>query len=751
MRKAACLLFALVFARAALGQDPGTSLKGQPVEITASGETNYVNGIATARDNVAIHIGDTDIYADSAQYNPETHEVHIQGNVRIYRGVELYAGEAATYNVETKEVRADQMRTAHDVYFVAGQAINSIGEGAYKVLNGTLTTHDSSHPDFYIRARKVRLYEKDRVIFENVTMYVGKVPIFWWPYLYQSLDDTFAFMITPAYLSSWGPSLLGEVTFPITDNIKGRVRLDYRARRGAAIGFDSEIRYGQNNTSLARIRTYFIQDQNPDINQTSEMRGKLGAGRYRLSVVDRTNFQSDLYGIVNVTKLSDPFVLEDFYRAEFRVDPQPDNVVALTKTSPWYALTGVVRFQANEFFEQTERVPEVAFDVKRHAIFGSPVFYESESSIANLHHKFPDARAIQSYGAWRLDSFHQLTLPHTYFGWLSIVPRIGGRATYYSNTRDLSAVTLPRYDNPYLPDFLLPNFPVNSGVGFGDEKWRGVFNTGAEASFKISRTWETAQSRTLGLDGLKHVIEPYTNFSYVASTDANPVDILQFDRYQPQTQLRSIDFPQFTTIDSIADWTIWRVGMRNRLLTRRDDSTITWMALDTFFDVNFDNPYDKTPYSNLFNNFSFSPVPWVSFSVGTQLPAFDRGFKEVNTSVALQPLPNLSVSMSHRYLRDNPFFPDSSLYVLGGYYRINDNWGFGVSEQYEASTGVLEQQRYSVYRDLTSWVASLGAVVSNNGSAKEYGVLLTFTLKALPRVSFDLNFDPGSASENQPQ
>ena len=35
-----------------------------PIEITSTGQTTYENGLATARDNVAIHIGNTDIYAD---------------------------------------------------------------------------------------------------------------------------------------------------------------------------------------------------------------------------------------------------------------------------------------------------------------------------------------------------------------------------------------------------------------------------------------------------------------------------------------------------------------------------------------------------------------------------------------------------------------------------------------------------------------------------------------------------------------
>ena len=137
------------------------------------------------------------------------------------------------------------------------------------------------------------------------------------------------------------------MTFPITEKIKGTVHLDYRARRGEAIGFDSETNYGKDDSSYLRLKTYFINDQNPDLNQTSVPRGPIGSARYRVSVEDRTNFTSDIYGIVNITKLSDAFVMEDFYQSEFRINPVPDNVVAVTKTDPIYTLTAIARFQAN--------------------------------------------------------------------------------------------------------------------------------------------------------------------------------------------------------------------------------------------------------------------------------------------------------------------------------------------------------------------------------------------------------------------
>jgi LPS-assembly protein len=425
----------------------------------------------------------------------------------------------------------------------------------------------------------------------------------------------------------------------------------------------------------------------------------------------------------------------------------PDDVIALTKTNPIYSLTAIGRFQANSFFEQTERLPEVVFDIKRHSLFGGPIFYEGETGIADLHRNFARDSGFEDYDANRFDTFHQFLYPNTYFGWLSVVPRAGFRGTYYSETRDLGKTVFTPSDNPLVPDFILPDPTTKMPLVPGGDTYRTVVNAGVEASFKISREWEEAQNRAFGLDGLRHVIQPFTNFSWVSVSGPNPETILQFDRYEPSTQLRPIDFPQFTSIDSIDRWTVWRVGVRNRLQTRRDDLTVSWLDLETYVDVNFDNSYDRTPYSNLFNRVRFTPLPWISLVVNSQVPAFDKGFTEVNTNVVIQPVANVQLSIGHRYLNQDPFFNNSSLFVVGGYYRVNDNWGVGVQEQYEATTHILEQQRYSVYRDLTSWVASLGAVIRDNGGVKEYGVLLTFTLKSFPKLGFDLNCDPAGAGE----
>src|ERR1051325_11258416 len=100
------LLLAAMFASAGLARGEIKTPENAPIEITSTGETTYENGLATARDNVAIHIGDTDIYADYAQYNSATHDVELRGHVRIYRDNSLYITEHGFYNTETKKIRA---------------------------------------------------------------------------------------------------------------------------------------------------------------------------------------------------------------------------------------------------------------------------------------------------------------------------------------------------------------------------------------------------------------------------------------------------------------------------------------------------------------------------------------------------------------------------------------------------------------------------------------------------------------------
>jgi hypothetical protein len=299
---------------------------------------------------------------------------------------------------------------------------------------------------------------------------------------------------------------------------------------------------------------------------------------------------------------------------------------------------------------------------------------------------------------------------------------------------------------------------------YGGATFRPIVNAGLEASFKLSARYENVQSTFFGLDGLMHVIQPYANYAYVGNMGLGADEILQFDRLVPSTILPSLNFPQFSAIDSIDTSNIVRLGVRNRLLTRRDNDTFEWFALDTFLDVNFDNPYldDPGALSNLYNNFALSPVPWFSVGMMTQLPISDGdgSFTDVNSYLRWQPVRDVSVTLSQRYLNSNPYFQDDSLATGSVFWRVNDNWAASAGGAYDFTDSTWYLQRYMIHRDLSSWLISAGFLVTDNRATFDgessgevgVGVLLMITLKDAPQVNIPLAFDAlGTQQDGQDQ
>ena len=729
-----------------------------PIEITSEGETRFVGGVAIAENNVIIHYGATSIYADYVQYNPETRDVLATGNVRLYRDGKLVEGDRALFNLETKLLRTNGFRTGVNPFFAKGATVNSLTEGVgYEALDVSVTTSDSSKPDYQIKAGKARIHPNDHITLSNVSIYIGDTKVFWFPYVYQSLKKDAGFNFTPGYSSDWSVYLLTRYGIPLTDNTHGTILFDLRASRGAAVGFETQSLFGPDNKSWANFRSYYANDDNTNVNHTAQTIQPVSADRYRVSFQSRTYLTDDLYATANINKLSDYRFLRDFYPSEYHDDPQPDNVFSLTQWNEHYAFTLTARAQLNKFFDTTQRLPEAALDITRQPLFNapgtnSPVFYESETSLAELSRSYGSLSSVSAndpvatstllkdYNAARFDTFHQFTLPQTYGGWLSVVPRIGLRGTAYSSGATSELVSMQQVSGLDLTDSAQTLLQQKSDSA----SFRLVFNAGVESSFKLSKEWEDIQSRAWGIDGLRHILQPYTNFSFVRTTK-DPTDILQFDRLTPSTEIPSVDFPQFTSTDSIPNWTIWRFGVRNTLQTRRDDSTINLVEMDTYFNANLESPsYPGLPtegtFSNLSNKLTYNPFSWAALTMNTQIPLVSTGFTQVNTDAHFLASQDLKITVGHRYLDNNPYFVNGSNLRLGAYYRIDDNWAVSFLEQYEFADSTMEEQDYTIHRDLSSWVASFGFVIKENYNSttgqrvSDIGVVLTFTLKDLPNL-----------------
>ncbi|MEM7147648.1 MAG: hypothetical protein AAF591_21260 [Verrucomicrobiota bacterium] len=753
-------------------------------------QTGYdrATDVFSASGNVHIAYGDAEIFADAAEYHKGSGDIFARGNVTIYKSGIVYKGDTIVYNTETGEITATDLRSSvGGLYFQAAEM--QTNTDAFDVVSTEetfFTTDDSSDPGWRIKAKTINIYPDEKVVFKNVKFLAGNIPVFWLPYLSQPMDDELGYSFIPGYQSNWGGFFLNKYGFLIGDHTLAQMRLDYRTKRGIAGGIDLLSQRYRENPNIGKLILYGASDDDPteSANGRSRPPEDVDSGRYRVSFQHRIYLpgpeESSFYIDFDVNKFSDRFVLEDFYENEFRTDPRPDNIVNLVKQTPRAELSLLYRFRANDFFTSDTRSPEVALDIIRQPILNTGIYYNGETTagvykevVADFVRRenretireletdlrtydsaiaagvdpfsltdtpaipggpatrvldplfspddtrtlIDDLKLASSDNAFtRFDTYHEILYPFTVGGWLNVIPRGGIRYTHYS---DVSGGL------------------VNSSQG------RTLGHAGIQSSFKLSKVYDNVYAPKIGLDKLRHILQPYTDWSYIGGNDL-PVGFPKIDRYAPTRELRPIDIPFFTAVDELRTWNIMRYGLMNRLQTQRNGQTYNWLEFNTYFEAYFEDPEFDRDFSNLFADLRWRPLPWFRLDVESQWPVFGDAFEftDVNTELTFMPVNWSEISFGSRVIKDHPFFEDSNLFTISTYTRLGENWGFGSYHRYEADDSTLEWQQYTLHRDLQSWTASFGGMVRNNRTEKEYGFVFTLSLKEFPQVGLPLAFSP---------
>ena len=716
-------------------------------------------GIATAIGNVYIKYGDTEITAGRADYNSNTGDVIAKEDVTVWKAGVTYKGENLMYNIKTNEltgntVKSGMSKDLGSLYYVTNKFetetkfIDRIdGEQTF------ITTHDYANPNFHIKARQITIYPDDRIVMKRITMYAGKTPVFWFPYLSQPLDDEVGYKVVPGYSNLWGAFLLNQYGMIHGDHTLAKYHLDLRSARGVAAGADFiSLRHKDNEDNFGTLKFYVASDSDGSVTTGAGTRlTEVETTRYRINFQHRIYLpgpeESTWYMDFDINKMSDIHFYEDYFFEEFRTDRQPDNQISLIHTDPRYTATLMGRFQANDFYRTDTRLPELAFDFTRQRIGNSGFYYQGSTALGIIGEKYSEEEIINDQvrnafelisasagqpGFNRFHTYNEFLFPKTFGGWLNVVPRIGGGMTYYGDIEASSDGT--------------------------DSETRGIFHAGVDISFKATKTWDGVQSEAFGLDGLRHVVRPYLNYSYLNTED--PVGVPSIDRLSPTTRARTIDVPLFTAIDDLRSWNVARLGVQNLLQTKRDyqsfDSdqarfrsagaakvqTYNWAGINTYVDLFAEDPeYDRS-ISNLYNEIFWRPLPWLTFFSDSQLPigSSEFNYTELMHGITWLPTKNLSITLNHDYVNGHPFIPDSSRISSTIYARMTENWGFSMNHIYEMEDGTLQYQSYALHRDLSSWIMTLGArLLDSSGGEGDFGVVLSFTLKDFPQVSIPLD------------
>jgi LPS-assembly protein len=710
-----CLLGCLVLGFSLAGSaQQRPSFLVQSLDPTFRAEFDPATGQVVATHGVSITCGDTVLTARQVSLDEQSGEALAEGDVRLQQGKELWTGDRLQYNFNTRQIVTDQFRAGMVPFYVRGSGLNlDLTNKVYTATNALLTTDDIAQPGYHIRAAHMEIAPGRYIEARDAVLYLGKTPVFYYPHYRKSLDrhpNNFAF--TPGYRSLYGAYLLGEYNWVWTTNLDGTIHLDYRTRRGVGTGLD--FNYDLGKAGQGNLESYYAHDEDPMVNAPTNT--VIKPDRQRISFSHHITIRTNLTARVVVREQSDPTVVRDFYEWEYRKNIQPDSFLEVSQLWPNFSLNALAQPQINDFFETVERLPDLRLSAFPQQLGVSPFFYESESSAGWYRHEFGNS-VSNEFSAWRADTYHQLLLPQTLFGWLNVTPRVGGRFTHYGEADGLGTTT--------------------------KEEDRGVFNTGAEVSAKASRVWQGARSKFWEVNGLRHIVQPSLNYVYVPSPNVLPPQLPQFDSELPSLRLLPITFPEYNAIDAIDSQNVLRLSLRNKLQTKRADGVDNVLNWAIYTDWRLKPRWDQGAFADLYSDMDFKPRSWLTLTSETRYDVDNGHLRIAYHTATIQPNRTWSVSLGHYYVRGNDLFGEGNNLITSRiYYRLSENWGARMSHQFEARDGTMEEQYYTIYRDLRSWTSAVTLRVRNrrNGPT-DFTAALTLSLKAHPRFGLGQDSD----------
>lgn len=444
----------------------------------------------------------------------------------------------------------------------------------------------------------------------NNIIYIAGVPVMWLPVLYKpppgkmgqwrfgtgsSTPFGYYFQLSSLW-NLWDSNGVEIDTLPL---------LDYYQKRGLAIGDRTRIRTDNSETDLF---AYGINDEDANYNVPDNSRFKsIDDFRYYVDLKNKTHITDRMDFKGRFAALSDYYFLNDYFDDVFRVDPQPSTYGNLNYQFDWGTLSLNVHPKVNREFTTVQELPKLELVVPRQEIWNN-IYYKSESNVSYLRMgwtKFKKSRSQyaaefskptdptfdntvepKDYSSARFDTLHFVYYPMK-LGGVNIQPRVGGRFTAYSKSsknkvNDLDVNTMILVSKPEMGQGSYG--AVNNYDSQGGAKARLLPEVGLELNTKMYKSWSNVKNAYWEMDGIRHVVQPYINYTLIGETSSRD-QIYYFDdtdRYNEQHYVR--------------------LGVENRLQTRRggwkSSQVYTWASMHNYIDFLIDDKNRNNTASN---------------------------------------------------------------------------------------------------------------------------------------------------------
>ena len=674
-------------------------------------------------DNINITYKDIKLICDKIEVDMEKRVGVAEGNVALIQGTSIFRGEKVSYDFDAGKGTIIEAEIRSKPWYGKGEAAHKVSDNGYLVRKSYLSTCELDPPHYRIQAKEIRIYLGDRIEAKHVTAYVGKIPVFYFPYYHHPLDDNRPRVtIVPGRDDEWGYYALTAWRYYFHEWSRGYIHLDWREKKGFAGGIDYKYKAGYFGKGLAR---FYYADEGDHLVTDEEVVENFDTedNRWRTHIRHKWNIDSDTLAMGEYHKLSDPLFLKDyFYNEEYEKLNQPETYLSVIRTKSDYVLSAFMRKRINNSFTVVENLPELKLDIKDQRLSPERSFYyNSTTTMSNLAKKWNDDTE-EKLKANRFDTRQEFSYPFKLWGALNLNPYLGGRFTWYSED-----ALDHKNEYRYMP------------------------TAGIENSIRFSKIfpYET-DFLNLDINGLRHLVQPSLNYSYT-----------------PTPNLKATDLKQFDSIDNLRRDHRVILQLENKLQTKRHSNEeifdLARFVIRTDFLVDMKDPdglnIDTQDNVSRLSDFDFDleikPYSWLFFKSSSRWDYTRGKFESFNTDLVSSQGDKWSFNFGHRY-EDSPYLGVTNQFVTETAYKISPKWDFSMyhrlKKDHDSSDYKLEEQSYSIGRDLHCWLAEITYNIrkhTNIGSETEndHRIWLVMKLKAFP----DLPVKLFSASYSKPR
>jgi len=572
------------------------------------------DNLLVASGNVEVSRGTARLLADRVELNRETGDVVAQGRVIFYDGDDQLTGERVEYNVKTGTgvVYRGRILVAPS-YRIAGERLERVGEGVYRVRRGIFTTcEDGESPAWSFRFGSATADLEDLIYGTNASFWAKGVPLVpFFPFFAAAIRrERQTGFLPPVFGTSGRRGFFAEIPFfwAISDSQDATLGLDFFERRG--VGGSAEYRYILSERQRGGLGGFWVHESM----QHDDDRG-WGRLEHRWQIAPEFLFRADLYGV------SDDGVLRLYEDSlQRRAAQRAESNVSLTRTlQDWNFVSRVFVYQdlTTPHPVELQRLPELSIQGVRQPLPGLPgVLYQVDASAIYFY------RELGSDGT-RADLRPRLSRPIPLAGYATLTPFAGGRVTAYDRT-----VTSTGFEH----DIFIEHTDDT-------ERVRQLAEFGADLETRATRVY--ALGGAGGFDALLHSIEPRVHYIRVLGKNLYSLPIWD------------------ERVDRVPEASWLEYSVTNRLRGRTVSPEGTEPVRQELARFTAAHAYDieGRRWGNLAGDLTVQPTKVLRFRGDVSYNVEHGAFVAGTTDVAVT-LPVVTATVGTRFDRRTPFVPD---------------------------------------------------------------------------------------------